>query len=82
MAVIDVEITADMICPFCYLGKKNLDKAIEKYTKEHPEDEFEVVWKPFYLYPGAMKSGTLPCLPICGSRAMLDRWPCHRRTTD
>jgi DSBA-like thioredoxin domain len=57
MAVIDIEVTIDTVCPYCYLGKKNLEKAMAEYSSEHPEDEFEVVYKPYYLNPGRRRSG-------------------------
>jgi len=58
MAVIGVEVTVDIICPYCYLGKKNLEKAMETHRAAHPDDEFEVTWKPFYLHNTLRKSGT------------------------
>lgn len=58
MVAINIETTLDTVCPFCYLGKRNLEKAIETYRAAHPEDEFEVSYKPFYLNPTARKTGT------------------------
>lgn len=57
MPVIKIEAVSDMLCPWCYVGKKNLDRAIEQYRETDPSAEFEVVWKPFYLSPALKSSG-------------------------
>lgn len=50
---------SDTVCPWCYVGKKRLEKGIEQYKKEHPEsnDTFSTTWAPFYLDPTAPKEG-------------------------
>ncbi len=41
-----IEIWSDVMCPFCYIGKRNFETALEQFTdKEH----IEVVWKSFQL---------------------------------
>jgi hypothetical protein len=52
-----IEVYSDTLCPWSYIGKKNLDLAITDYKKSHPKAEFEVVFLPFYLYPDARVSG-------------------------
>lgn len=43
-----VEIWSDVMCPFCYIGKRNFESALEQFDeKEH----IEVVWKSFQLDP-------------------------------
>lgn len=43
-----VEIWSDVMCPFCYIGKRNFETALEQFKdKEH----IEVVWKSFQLDP-------------------------------
>ena len=42
-----LDIISDPICPWCYIGKSKLDRALEK----HPEHDFEVEWHPFQLNP-------------------------------
>eukprot|EP00197_Chlamydomonas_leiostraca_P010537 CAMPEP_0202866936 /NCGR_PEP_ID=MMETSP1391-20130828/8440_1 /ASSEMBLY_ACC=CAM_ASM_000867 /TAXON_ID=1034604 /ORGANISM="Chlamydomonas leiostraca, Strain SAG 11-49" /LENGTH=217 /DNA_ID=CAMNT_0049546927 /DNA_START=105 /DNA_END=758 /DNA_ORIENTATION=+ len=51
---ITIDIVSDTVCPFCYLGKKRLDEAIEQYKGKA---EFEVNWHPFQLNPDAPKEG-------------------------
>lgn len=43
-----VEIWSDVMCPFCYIGKNNFEKALEKLPFK---DEIEVEWKSFQLDP-------------------------------
>jgi len=43
-----IEIWSDVMCPFCYIGKHNFEKALEKLPFK---DEIEVEWKSFQLDP-------------------------------
>ncbi|WP_028376198.1 DsbA family oxidoreductase [Leeuwenhoekiella sp. MAR_2009_132] len=43
-----VEIWSDIMCPFCYIGKRNFDKALEQFSHR---DRIEVIWKSFSLAP-------------------------------
>lgn len=57
---ITIQTFSDTVCPWCYIGKKNLDKAIETYKEQNPNVEFDVTWNPFYLHPEAKISGKAP----------------------
>jgi len=59
MTNFNIEIVSDTVCPWCYVGKKKLDTAIASYKQSHPEsqDTFSISWLPFYLNPGAPKTG-------------------------
>lgn len=57
---ITIQTFSDTVCPWSYIGKKNLDNAIDMYKQEHPEVNFEVTWNPFYLNPEAKVSGETP----------------------
>lgn len=43
-----IEIWSDVACPFCYIGKRHLEKAMEHLSFK---DELEVVWKSYQLDP-------------------------------
>ena len=45
-----VEIWSDVVCPWCYIGKRNFEQALADF--EH-RDEVEVVWRSFELDPNA-----------------------------
>ncbi|CAG9943786.1 unnamed protein product [Clonostachys rosea f. rosea IK726] len=49
--LVRIEVHADTLCPWSYLVKKSLDKAIQGFIRRYPSVEFEVLWRPFYLYP-------------------------------
>jgi len=45
-----VEIWSDVVCPWCYIGKRRFEAALERF--EH-SDEVEVRWRSFELDPRA-----------------------------
>ena len=45
--MIKLDILSDPVCPWCYIGKSYLDRALEK-NASHP---FEIEWHPFMLNP-------------------------------
>src|SRR4030081_3032623 len=45
-----VEIWSDVVCPWCYIGKRRLESALQQF--EHA-DSVEVVWRSFELDRGA-----------------------------
>ena len=48
--MIKVEIWSDINCPFCYIGKRHFEAALEKFPKK---DQVQVEWKSFELDPNA-----------------------------
>lgn len=51
-----VEIWSDVMCPFCYIGKRQFELALSKF--EH-KNEVEVVWRSFELNPNVKTDTTL-----------------------
>jgi predicted DsbA family dithiol-disulfide isomerase len=51
---VKLEVASDVICPWCYIGKKRLQKALNLLNGEVP---VEVSWLPFQLNPGMPKDG-------------------------
>lgn len=45
-----IEVWSDVMCPLCYIGKTNLETALERFDHR---DQVEVVYRPFQLFPGA-----------------------------
>ncbi|TNF18629.1 MAG: DsbA family oxidoreductase [Rhodobacteraceae bacterium] len=45
--MVKLDILSDPICPWCYIGKANLDRALEA-AGDHP---FVIEWHPFQLNP-------------------------------
>ncbi|KAL9094374.1 MAG: hypothetical protein Q9165_003224 [Trypethelium subeluteriae] len=61
MTNFNIEIVSDVNCPWCYVGKKRLEKAIAAYRASSPSststDTFTTRWHPFYLNPDAPSPG-------------------------
>ncbi len=51
--MVKLDILSDPICPWCYIGKANLDRALEA----NPEHPFEIEWHPFQLNPDMTPDG-------------------------
>lgn len=51
---ISVDVISDVICPWCYIGKRRLEKAIAALEGQH---EVQVHWHPFQLNPTMPKDG-------------------------
>jgi predicted DsbA family dithiol-disulfide isomerase len=56
---VQVEIWSDVVCPWCYLGKRRFERALESF--EH-RDDIAVVYRSFELDPGASPGITMPTL--------------------
>jgi predicted DsbA family dithiol-disulfide isomerase len=52
-----VEIWSDVVCPWCYIGKRKFEAALASYQGD---ETFEVVWRPFQLDPTAPKGVAQP----------------------
>ena len=49
-----IEIASDVICPWCYIGKRRLEKALESLKGEV---EVRIEWLPFQLNPDMPEQG-------------------------
>jgi predicted DsbA family dithiol-disulfide isomerase len=49
-----IEVASDVICPWCYIGKRRLEKALAMLDGEVKP---EIRWLPFQLNPGMPKEG-------------------------
>jgi predicted DsbA family dithiol-disulfide isomerase len=49
-----IEIASDVICPWCYIGKRRLEKALESLKGEV---EVSIQWLPFQLNPDMPEQG-------------------------
>lgn len=51
--MIKLDILSDPICPWCLIGKANLDRALAA----HPDHPFDIEWHPFQLNPDMPAEG-------------------------
>ncbi len=49
-----IDIVSDVVCPWCTIGYKRLEKAIEELGVK---DQIEIEWQPFELNPNMPKEG-------------------------
>lgn len=50
MAPMTVEIWSDVVCPWCYVGKRRIERALEQFAHS---DQVELTWHSFQLDPSA-----------------------------
>jgi predicted DsbA family dithiol-disulfide isomerase len=55
----NVEIWSDVVCPWCYLGKRNFEQALKSFDHGEP---VEVVYRSFELDPTVPRGVTEPTL--------------------
>lgn len=51
--MVRLDIFSDPVCPWCHVGKLNLDRALA----DHPDHPFQIDWHPFQLNPDMPKEG-------------------------
>jgi predicted DsbA family dithiol-disulfide isomerase len=52
MTLFKIVVYSDVVCPWCFVGYKRLEKAIALHRKVYPggsADEFQLTWKPYFL---------------------------------
>jgi predicted DsbA family dithiol-disulfide isomerase len=54
-AGVRIDIVSDAICPWCYIGKRQLERALAMLAQEGLQ--FSVHWNPFQLNPDMPKEG-------------------------
>lgn len=52
--IINIDITSDVMCPWCIIGFKRLQKTMEKFNDSV---EFKIHWQPFELIPRMKEEG-------------------------
>ncbi len=53
--MISIDIISDTVCPWCFIGKRRLEKAVA----ERPQFDYQIGWRPFQLNPD-MPAGGMP----------------------
>jgi predicted DsbA family dithiol-disulfide isomerase len=53
-----IDVISDVVCPWCFIGKRKLERALELYGERNPDAEPpKVVWHPFQLNPDMPGAG-------------------------
>lgn len=51
---LSIEIYSDVVCPWCYVGKRRLEQALDAIPEGNSA---QVIWRPFQLNPTMPKAG-------------------------
>ncbi|MCH7789620.1 MAG: DsbA family oxidoreductase [Acidobacteria bacterium] len=57
-----VEIFSDVVCPWCYIGKRRFDAALSRYREAQPAVNVEVAYRAYQLDPTAPVGESEPVL--------------------
>jgi predicted DsbA family dithiol-disulfide isomerase len=76
-----VEVWSDVVCPWCYIGKRRFEAALNTLAREGDDVDVEVVYRPFQLDPKAPPGTTTPVVDAYArkfggyeqAQAMIDR---------
>lgn len=49
-----IDVISDVVCPWCYIGKRRLEKAVNQLKDQY---EFDIHYHPFELNPSVPKKG-------------------------
>jgi predicted DsbA family dithiol-disulfide isomerase len=54
-----IDVISDVVCPWCFIGKRRLDRALQLLGQDQDAEpvEAEVVWRPFQLNPQLPREG-------------------------
>ena len=61
----NIEIWSDVVCPWCYIGKRRLEQALASF--EHAAD-VTITWRSFQLHPEAPRGQAIPTKEYLTSR--------------
>jgi predicted DsbA family dithiol-disulfide isomerase len=61
--LVKVQIWSDVVCPWCYIGKRRFEEALESF-----DGDVDVEWKSFELDPGAPASHDKPIDELLASK--------------
>lgn len=55
---LSIDIISDVVCPWCFIGKRRIEAALALYRQQHPDrPEPEVRWWPYQLNPDMPAEG-------------------------
>ena len=57
LPILDIEMTFDLICPWCWIGKRNLDNALNHIRRDFPKLDVHLRWCGVQLLPETPEEG-------------------------
>lgn len=61
--MVNIDVVSDLVCPWCFIGKRRLTVALATVRRAHPEFACQIRWQPFFLNPDTPPEGE-PYLPF------------------
>ena len=55
--ILTIDLVSDFVCPWCFLGKIRLDRALAELKAARPDLDVRVSWLPFFLNPDTPAAG-------------------------
>ncbi len=52
-----VDVVSDIVCPWCFIGKRKLEQALDELARTDPSTSITVRWHPFQLNPDLPPEG-------------------------
>ena len=57
MMVLTIDVISDVVCPWCFIGKRRLEAALRGLRAERPDVVPTLRWLPYFLNPDTPDSG-------------------------
>jgi predicted DsbA family dithiol-disulfide isomerase len=57
MKTLTIDVVSDIVCPWCYVGKRRLERALALLSVQYPDVDPEVRWHTFQLNPDLAPEG-------------------------
>jgi len=57
LGALTIDVVSDVVCPWCYIGKRRLEAALARLRESDPELPVVVRWHPFQLNPDLPRDG-------------------------
>ena len=67
---VKVEIWSDIVCPWCYIGKRRLETALDDFPHR---DNVEIVYRSFQLDPSAEKHSGVSATDMLAKKYRVSR---------
>jgi predicted DsbA family dithiol-disulfide isomerase len=55
--VLAIDIVSDVVCPWCFIGKRRLEAALAMLRRERPDTAAVLRWLPYFLDPETPQQG-------------------------
>lgn len=54
---IDINVVSDFVCPWCFLGRDRLMRAVAQFSEAYPGHPVRIHWLPYFLNPDTPVKG-------------------------